>query len=124
MVSYDGRSFRPENASGPVVTCRQELDLLWAEIPAGDGVRRGCLAGRAAPDGTLDFAYCLVLEDGEVVSGRCHGTPMRRPGGGLRVRGEWERYGPGAATGVSYLTEADPPPVGRPAGSAHGQPGR
>jgi hypothetical protein len=124
MVSYDGRSFRPENTAGPLVTYRQERDLLWAEIPAGDRVRRGYLAGRAAPDGTLDFAYCLVLEDGEVLSGRCHSTPLRRPGGGLRLRAEWERYGPGAATGVTYLTEVDPPPVIRPVGSALGRPGR
>jgi hypothetical protein len=108
MVSYDGRQFRPEDAAEPVVTYRQERDLLWAEIPAGGSVRRGSLAGRCAPDGTLDFAYCMVLDDGEVVSGRCHSTPIRRPGGGIRLREEWERYGPNAATGVSYLTEVDP----------------
>jgi hypothetical protein len=105
VISYDGRRFRPEGATEPVVTYRQEADLLWAEIPAGGGVRRGCLAGRCAPDGALDFAYCMVLDDGEVVSGRCHSTPMRRPGGGLRIREEWERYGANAATGVSYLEE-------------------
>src|SRR5579863_6256334 len=108
MVTYDGRCFRPEDAAEPVVTYRQERDLLWAEIPAGGGVRRCILACRCAPDGTLDFAYCMVLDDGEVVSGRCHSTPIRRPGGGIRLREEWERYGPNAATGVSYLTEVDP----------------
>ena len=110
MVSYDGRRFRPEDAPEPVVTYRQEGDLLWAEIPVGGGVRRGSLAGRCAPDGTLDFAYCMVLGDGEVVSGRCHSTPVPRPGGGVGLREEWERYGPNAATGVSYLTEVDPEP--------------
>jgi len=50
----------------------------------------------------------LVLDDGEVVSGRCHSTPLRRRGGGgIRIREEWERYGRGAATGVSYLEEVD-----------------
>ena len=50
-----------------------------------------------------------MLEDGEVVSGRCHGTPLRRPGGGgsIRIRAEWERYGPNAATGVSYAEEVE-----------------
>lgn len=101
-----------------MVTYRQDRDLLWAEIPAGGGVRdgspaggdvrRGSLVGRVASDGAFDFAYCLVLDDGEVVSGRCHGTPLRRRGGGgIRIRAEWERYGPKAATGVSYAEEVD-----------------
>jgi hypothetical protein len=28
-------------------------------------------------------------------------------GGGIRIREEWERYGQGAATGVSYLEEVE-----------------
>ena len=108
MFSYHERHFRPEGETGPVVTCWQDGDLLWAEIGAGGDVRRGSLAGRVASDGTFDFAYCLVLDDGEVVSGRCHGTPLRRRGGGgIRIRAEWERYGPKAATGVSYAEEVD-----------------
>ena len=120
MISYDGRRFRPEGATEPVVTYRQEGDLLWAEIPPGSGVRRGSLAGRCAPDGVLDFAYCMVLDDGEVVSGRCHSTPLRRRGGGgIRIREEWERYGPNAGTGVSFLEEVDPAPgPGSPAARA------
>ncbi|MDQ2810342.1 MAG: hypothetical protein M3Z75_00275 [Actinomycetota bacterium] len=106
MFSYDERRFRPEGENGPVVTYRQDGDLFWAEIPAGGSVRRGALTGRCASDGTLDFAYSMVLEDGEVVCGRCHSTPMRRRGGGgIRIREEWERYGQNAATGVSYLEE-------------------
>jgi hypothetical protein len=109
LFSYHERRFRPEGESGPVVTYRQDGDLLWAEIPAGGGVRRGSLVGRVASDGAIDFAFCLVLDDGEVVSGRCHGTPLRRRGGGgsIRIRAEWERYGPNAATGVSYAEEVE-----------------
>ena len=105
MYSYDGRRFRPEDADAdePVVTYQQDGDLLWAEIPAGRGVRRGSLAGRCHSDGALDYAYCLVLDDGAVVAGRCHSTPLRRRGGGIRIREEWERYGSHAAIGVSYL---------------------
>jgi hypothetical protein len=105
MFSYNERRFRPEGEAGPVVTYRQDGDLFWAEIPVGGGVRRGALTGRCASDGALDFAYGMVLEGGEVVCGRCHSTPMRRPGGGIRIREEWERYAPNAATGVSYLEE-------------------
>ena len=109
MVSYDGRCFRPEGATEPVVTYRQDGNLFWAEIPPGGGVRRGSLAGLCGSDGVLDFAYCMVLDGGEVVSGRCHSTPMRRRGGGgIRIREEWERYGPDGGTGVSFLEEVDP----------------
>jgi hypothetical protein len=134
VYSYDGRRFRPEGETGPEVTYRQDGDLLWAEIPAGRGVRRGSLAGRCRADGAVDYAYCMVLDDGAVVAGRCHSTPLRRRGGGIRIREEWERYGSHAAIGVSYLEEVDPPPgIGKPgtrpagtgpAGSARARPGR
>jgi hypothetical protein len=35
LFSYNERRFRPEGETGPVVTYRQDGDLLWAEIPAG-----------------------------------------------------------------------------------------
>ena len=108
MFSYHERRFRPEGETGPVVTYRQDGDLLWAEIPPGGDVRRGSLVGRVASDGAIDLAYCLVLDDGAVVSGRCHAAPLRRRGGGgIRIRAEWERYGPNPATGVSYAEEVD-----------------
>jgi hypothetical protein len=108
LFSYNERHFRPEGETGPVVTYRQDGDLLWAEIPVGGNVRRGSLTGRVASDGAIDFAYSMVLDDGEVVCGRCHSTPLRRRGGGgIRIREEWERYGQGAGTGVSYLEEVE-----------------
>ncbi|HLJ98843.1 MAG TPA: hypothetical protein VKU39_02925 [Streptosporangiaceae bacterium] len=79
---------------------------MWAEVPPGNGVRRGSLAGTCAPDGTLDFAYSFVLDDNEVVSGRCHSIPIQVNGSpGIRLREEWERYGPNGSTGVSFLDE-------------------
>jgi hypothetical protein len=125
VFSYDGRRFRPEGEAGPVLIYRQDGNLLWAEIPAGRGVRRGSLTGLCAADGAFDYAYCMVLDDGAVVAGRCHGTPIRRRGGGIRIREEWERFAPEAATGVSYLEEVDPPPgIGPKPGSAADGPGR
>jgi len=125
VFSYDGRRFRPEGEAGPVLTYRQGGNLLWAEIPAGRGVRRGSLAGLCSADGTFDYAYCMVLDDGAVVAGRCHGTPIRRRGGGgIRIREEWERLSPEAAAGVSYLEEVDPPPGVGLASSAADGPGR
>jgi hypothetical protein len=106
VIDYDGRRFRPAeaDAEGRTAVYRQDGDLLWGTF-SGGRARRGTLSGVCAPDGTLDFAYCMVLDDGEVVSGRCHSTPELRADGGVDLREEWERYGKHAAMGVSYLKE-------------------
>ena len=75
-------------------------DLLWGEFSGGHA-RRGSLAGTCAPDGTLDFAYCMVLDGGEVISGRCHSTPTVLADGRIRLHEEWERYGRTPAAGAS-----------------------
>ncbi|GAA1267438.1 hypothetical protein GCM10009665_65350 [Kitasatospora nipponensis] len=108
MIDYDGRRFRPVSAdheeSGRSALYRQRGDLLWGEFSGGDA-RRGTLTGICAPDGTLTFAYCMVLGDGEVVSGRCHSTPTRLPDGRIRLHETWERFGAHAASGISLLEE-------------------
>ncbi|MFF8608270.1 hypothetical protein ACF06X_20275 [Streptomyces sp. NPDC015346] len=106
MINYDGRRFRPAEpeAEGRTAVYRQEGDLLWGTF-SGGRARHGTLAGVCAPDGTLDFAYSMVLEDGEIVCGRCHSEPELREDGGVDLREEWERYGGHAAVGVSYLRE-------------------
>lgn len=106
MINYDGRRFRPAEADATTrtATYRQDGPLIWGEF-AGGGVQRGSLAGTAADDGQLDFAYCMVTDAGEVISGRCHSRPEFRPDGGIDLREDWERYGPNAARGISRLTE-------------------
>ncbi|MCP2341722.1 hypothetical protein [Actinomadura rupiterrae] len=106
MIDYEGRRFRPaeDGARDRVAHYHQDGDLLWGEF-AGGRARRGTLVGTCAPDGRLDFAYCMVLEDGEVVSGHCRSTPEFRPDGGIDLREEWERFGKHADRGVSLLTE-------------------
>ncbi|WP_196467640.1 hypothetical protein [Planomonospora sp. ID91781] len=105
---YEGRRFTsgdvPAGVESPTATYRQDGDLLWGEF-AGGHARRGALTGVCAPDGTLDFAYCMVLDTGEIVSGRCHSTPETLADGRVRLHEEWERYGEHAATGVSLLEE-------------------
>jgi hypothetical protein len=108
VLNYDGRRFQSEQANEPV-TYRQDGDLLWAEMPRSGSIRCGAVTGRCAPDGTLDFGYTMVLVSGEIVCGRCHSTPTLRDDGGIRLREEWERYGPNGAVGVSYLEEVDAP---------------
>jgi hypothetical protein len=107
VISYNGRRFRAAdgNADEPTIaTYFQDGDLLWGESSGGD-VRRGSLTGLCAADGTVDFAYTMVLRDGEVVAGRCFSTPEILDDGRIRLREKWERYGANGASGVSYLEE-------------------
>jgi len=107
MINYNQRRFRPAEpgaAPGRVAVYRQQGDLLWGEF-SGGRARRGSIAGTCGDDGSLDFAYCMVLDDGEVISGRCHSTPHLLPDGRIRLDETWERYGPHAGAGVSCLEE-------------------
>lgn len=107
MIDYDGRLFRPVVEDGrPTSTARyhQRQDLLWGEF-SGGGVRRGSLSGTAAADGVLDFAYGMVLESGEIVTGLCHSVPEVLDDGRIRLTEYWERFGSGASRGVSALEE-------------------
>ena len=105
MIDYDGRRFRvvgPEPAAS--VVYRQSRDLLFAEFGGGE-VRRGSLTGLCAADGSLNFAYTMVLADGEVVAGRCLSTPRIAADGRILLHEKWERYGANAASGASELEE-------------------
>jgi hypothetical protein len=108
MIDYDGRRFTtggvPEGEKHPIALYRQSGDLLWGEFSGGHA-RRGTLTGVCAPDGTLDFAYCMVLDTGAIVSGRCHSTPEVLHDGRILLHETWERYGEHAADGVSLLEE-------------------
>jgi len=107
VIDYDGRRFQPvgeDAAQGRVAVYRQHGDLLWGEFRGGRA-RHGALAGRCAPDGTLDFAYCLVTENGEVISGHCASTPHLLDDGRIRLHEVWQRYGPHAASGTSCIEE-------------------
>lgn len=107
-IDYGGRCFRPAaGAAGEetrVARYHQDGGLLWGEFTGGRA-RRGALTGTCAPDGTLDFAYCMVLDDGEVISGRCRSTPTVLPDDRIRLHEVWERYGPHASRGESTLEE-------------------
>lgn len=105
MINYDGRRFRkPGDEIGPIAVYHQQDDVVWAEFAGGD-VRRGSIAGTSAPDGTLRMGYTIVLANGDVICGHTVNTPEVAEDGRFRLREAWERYGPHAATGVSYLEE-------------------
>lgn len=105
MVRYDGLTFQPSGEPDPpLARYHQQDDLVWAEF-GGGRVRRGSLVGTCDADGVLRFTYCMVLRSGEVVSGRSTSTPALLEDGRIRLTEQWERYGPLAGTGVSYLDQ-------------------
>jgi hypothetical protein len=111
-IDYDGRHFRPvdahEHEEGRVAVYRQAGDLLWGEFTGGRA-RHGSLSGTCAPDGSLDFAYCMVLDDGGIVSGRCRSTPTVLPDDRIRLHETWERYSPRPGRGESAIEEIPTP---------------
>jgi hypothetical protein len=105
MIDYEGRRFRKAgDASGTVAVYHQQGDVVWAEFAGGE-VRRGSIAGLRQADGTLRMGYTMILTGGEVVCGHSLNAPVSDPGEPLRLRETWERYGPHASTGVSFLEE-------------------
>ncbi|WP_431972175.1 hypothetical protein [Nocardia sp. bgisy134] len=105
MIDYDGRRFRnPDSDDGVVARYHQQGDLVWAFF-AGGKVRRGALNGLCDADGVLRLAYTMVLHGGEIVSGITRSEPEVTDGEPLRLREEWERYGPNGSSGISYLEE-------------------
>ena len=91
-------------ADAPTATYRQEGDLVWAEFAGGD-VHRGSLTGVRDTEDRVEFAYTMVLATGEIIAGRSVNTPQVLPDGRIRFHEDWERFGPHADRGVSYIEE-------------------
>jgi hypothetical protein len=106
VIDYDGRRFHPaeDGETDRLAVYRQDGDLVWGEFTGGHA-RRGSLAGTCTPDGRLDFAYCMVLETGEVISGRCRSVPSVLDDGRIQLDETWQRFGDHPGTGVSRLYE-------------------
>ncbi|GAA1228695.1 hypothetical protein GCM10009665_18930 [Kitasatospora nipponensis] len=105
MIDYDGRRFRkPEGDSATVAVYHQQGETVWAEFGGGE-VRLGWTVGTREPDGTLRMGYTMVFVSGEVVCGHTVNTPELTADGRVRLREAWERYGPHAASGISYIEE-------------------
>jgi hypothetical protein len=114
-ISYDGRVFHSsaaetagQDGSGVIGHYHQDGDVVWAEF-AGGRVVRGSLTGRSDPDGVLHLAYCQLLDDGSVMSGRCTSHPTVFADGRIRLEEHWQRFGEHAGTGISVIEE--PPPA-------------
>ncbi|MGI8665033.1 MAG: hypothetical protein ACR2N4_03225 [Jatrophihabitans sp.] len=101
---YDGVHFGPaEPRPGSVLGhYHQQQDLITAEF-SGDSVRAGRLAGVVGADGVIDAAYCQIMADGEVVSGRCVSTPTVLPDGRIQLTERWHRID--GSSGVSQIVQ-------------------
>lgn len=109
MINYDGRKFRASHGDGDpdeaaTAVYHQDGDLLWGEFSGGH-VRRGSLTGRCAEDGSIDFAYTMVTDSGEIISGRCQSTPEVLADGRIRLHETFERYGRHTERGTSHIDE-------------------
>jgi hypothetical protein len=107
MIDYDGRSFLacPAPArDAPTAQYHQRERVVWAEF-AGGHVDRGSLTGTCRTDGSFEATYCMVTDSGDVIAGRTFSFPEVLADGRIRLVERWERYGPHASTGVSYLEE-------------------
>ena len=108
LIDYEGRKFLEDTtdpeADVPVVHFHQQGELIWAQS-THHGIHHGSLTGRCTQDGTLEFGYAMLVSGGTVVSGHSIATPEVLPDGRIKLTERWERYGAGAATGVSDFIE-------------------
>lgn len=106
-IHYGGRRFRAVRNDGkvaPLAHYHQDGDLVWGDFAGGE-VRRGSLTGRSRPDGTLEFGYTMVLQNGEVVSGHCISTPELLPDARIRLHERYRRFTPTPSDGSSVIEE-------------------
>jgi hypothetical protein len=105
VIDYDGRRFRKEGVGdAPVAVYRQRGDVVWTEVSGGPVLRCAVTGVRDARD-ILHMGYTIVLDSGDVICGHTVNTPEVAEDGRIRLCERWERYGPHAATGTSYLEE-------------------
>ncbi|MEO8593259.1 MAG: n-acetylglutamate synthase [Candidatus Solibacter sp.] len=110
-MDYQGRRFRPvvnsphgQVSAGTLFQYRQAGDLLTGEY-AGGGIRHGQLLGLVSAEGTLEFCYHHVTNEGEFRSGVCSSTPEILPDGRLRLHERWGWTFGGEEEGESVVEE-------------------
>ncbi|MFD2829694.1 n-acetylglutamate synthase [Corticicoccus populi] len=110
-INYDGRTFiAKENSENGEVgeatefSYHQEDSVFWAEYSGGEVVR-GHLIGTAADNGTLDFHYQHLNEDGEIRIGKCHSVPRKTDNGRLVMDENWQWLNGDKSTGTSVVIE-------------------
>ncbi len=112
-LHYNGRIFRgltnsdTGQVSGETVFYYlQEGDLVSARYVGGP-ITSGQLLGTVSPDGSLDFLYHHVDQDGQLHAGRCHSTPTWNEDGVLVLEEEWQWLTGDQSRGHSRVIEVE-----------------
>ncbi|WP_421876297.1 n-acetylglutamate synthase [Marinoscillum sp.] len=67
----------------------QEGNVLWA-IYQGSQIKLGTITGLVNEDGSLEFSYQHVNEEGSIRSGKCTSTPELLDDGRIKLHEKWQ----------------------------------
>ena len=108
---YDNKTIRSDTntANGEVSEetvfhYHQRDRIVWADY-GGGSIVRGFLIATVQDDNRLDMRYQHVNARGELMTGRCHSTPERRPDGRLRLHERWQWTSGDHSSGESIVDE-------------------
>ena len=110
-IHYHGRRFRPVS-NGPNGQVSGETEFVYYQtgglltgIYAGGGIRHGQIVGRVNADGSLEFLYQHLSDEGELRSGHCESKPEILPDGRIRLHETWRWTSGDPTSGESVLEE-------------------
>ncbi len=111
MIYYDGRLFRPVQASKGSETSGETIfrytqkgDLLTADYSGGE-IDYGHLIGLVDEKGHINMRYHHVNLDGFLMTGRCKSRPEILPNGKIRLHERWQWTCGTHAKGTSVIEE-------------------
>ena len=111
-INYHGRRFRPlSNSSNGQATDKTEFVYyqdggLLTGTYGGGGIRHGQIVGTVNADGSLEFLYQHLTDDGELRSGLCVSHPEILPDGRVRLHEDWRWTSGDQSPGQSIVEEA------------------
>lgn len=96
MINYHNKHFKAiaNNSTGEVSQettfhYRQQESVIWATY-SGGSIIMGTITGIVHDDGSIQFAYQHVNEQGQIMTGKCHSVPELLPSGKLRLHESWQ----------------------------------
>lgn len=114
-INYHGRVFRAVTNSdnGEVnsetrFTYYQEGKVLTGHYEGG-AIAQGHILGQVSEDGSLQFLYHHLLENGELQCGQCQSIPKFTPKGQLQLHETWQWLSGDLSQGNSVIEEVIDP---------------
>lgn len=109
-INYHKKKFRAvsnslnsEVENSTIFHYSQEGDVLWA-VYQGKQIKLGTITGVVNEDGSLEFAYQHVNEEGVIHSGKCLSTPEIMEDGRIKLHEQWQ-WNESGEQGQSVLEE-------------------